>query len=59
MKPSPRIIVAKRIGVERPATRKEVCQHWMVTTNASCGGNVFRRCAFGCGHADSVPREAV
>jgi hypothetical protein len=51
----PKVIVAKRIGVERPATREEVCQHWMVPTGASCGGREYLRCSF-CGKSGSRPK---
>jgi hypothetical protein len=49
-----KLLVAKRIGVERLATKQEVCQHWMVDTNASCGGRRYQRCAH-CGKTGSRP----
>lgn len=55
----PKLIVATYPGVERPATKREVCQHIMVPTNASCGGKVYRRWINDCGHTDAVPREAT
>lgn len=46
------LIVAKRPGVERRATKQEVCQHWMIPTNGSCGNRRYTRCAF-CGMSGS------
>ena len=50
----PTLIVAKRPGVERPATQREVCQHWMVPREVYSGGLQHRTCAFGCGHSDRI-----
>ncbi len=52
---TPRVIVAERPGIERPATQREVCVHWMVPVEAYSGGMQHRRCGFGCGHSDRVP----
>jgi hypothetical protein len=52
----PKVIVAKRIGVERQATKEEVCQHWMVPRRAWSGGKRLRVCAF-CGKSDWVTRD--
>lgn len=52
----PTLIVAKRPGVERPATRREVCQHLMVRREVFSGGKQLRTCATGCGHSDWMKR---
>lgn len=53
---TPSLIVAKRIGVERPATKEEVCQHWMVARPSSCGGRRHTKCAY-CGKSGSRPMK--
>lgn len=50
-----KVIVAKRPGVERPATKQETCQHWMVPRDVWSGGRRLRTCAY-CGVSDWVPR---
>ena len=51
---TPKLIVATRPGVERLATKQEVCRHWMVPRDVWCGGKRARKCAF-CGKTDWVP----
>lgn len=51
-----RLLIAKRIGVERPATKQEVCQHWMVRREVWWGGRQLRKCAY-CGSADWIERR--
>ena len=51
---TPKLIVATRPGVERLATKQEVCRHWMVPRDVWCGGKRVRKCAF-CGKTDWVP----
>lgn len=48
-----KLLVAKTAtGPVREATKKEVCQHWMVPKDVwMMGGRVYR-CAFGCGHSE-------
>jgi hypothetical protein len=50
-----KLIVATRLGVERPATKREVCQHWMVAQDAWSSGGRHHRCAY-CGHSE-IRRE--
>lgn len=46
-----RLIVATRPGVERPATKRETCRHWMIPQQAWSDGRQHRRCAY-CGYRD-------
>lgn len=54
----PRLVVATRHGVDRPATQQEVCRHWMVRRRHWSGGKQVRRCAY-CGHVDWVDVSGV
>ena len=55
----PRLIVAARPGVERLATRQEVCRpHWMIPRDAWSGGRRLHKCAH-CGKSEWRKGEVV
>jgi len=41
------------VAPSQNATKREVCQHWMVRTGVSCGRDRYYRCAYGCGHSEA------
>ena len=57
MSEKPRVLVAKRPGGPvRLATKREVCQHWMIPRDAWSGGERLYKCAY-CGKAEWRPTK--